>query len=267
MHLLGGPGSTNMVTGAAVATTNRRPCCCCRATSSPTASAPGAARAGAPAQVGRQGQRRLRPLSRYFDALSPRDAVHRRCRVRCGCWPTRPSPVRSHRAAPGCPGRSPRVARGAFRQARLAGRPTVPEPRRAGSSRAGAPVRSPPPRHRRWRRLLLGGRPAAPPLSREDRYPGGRPRPARARSCGTIPMPSAARRRGAPPSPTRSPARPTSCSDRHPLQRLHHGVQDGVPEPDVRFVNLNIAGVDAAKHAGVSLVADAAGEDRGPPGR
>ena len=56
--------------------------------------------------------------------------------------------------------------------------------------------------------------------------------------------------------PDRGRGRPRD-RHRHPLERLHDGVQDGVPQPGVRFVNVNVADFDAAKHAGIRVVADA----------
>jgi len=45
--------------------------------------------------------------------------------------------------------------------------------------------------------------------------------------------------------------------DRHALFRFHNGFAHRLARPDVRFVNINVAGFDAAKHAGESVVADA----------
>jgi len=39
--------------------------------------------------------------------------------------------------------------------------------------------------------------------------------------------------------------------------RFHNGFAHRFARPDVRFVNINVAGFDAAKHAGESVVADA----------
>ena len=92
-----------------------------------------------------------------------------------------------------------------------------------------------------------------PPASRSPTL-----RPARAASGGITRRPSAG---SVPPdlrSPTRWPGRPTWCigigtrySDFTTASRT------AFQNPDVRFVNLNVTALDAAKHSGVMLVADA----------
>ena len=83
-------------------------------------------------------------------------------------------------------------------------------------------------------------------------------RRARARWPGITPVPSAASARPARRWPTRWPARPTSCSaigTRY--SDFTTASRTAFANPAVRFVNLNVAAFDAGKHAGVALVADA----------
>ena len=120
-----GPGSTNMLTGAALATTNRHPgAAAAQRHLRHAGRQPGAAGAGAAHRLRHLGQRRVPPAVAVLrPGVAPRAAArrparrdaraHRPGRDRCG----------HDRAAAGRAGRGARLARGAVRQAGLARRP------------------------------------------------------------------------------------------------------------------------------------------------
>ena len=91
-----GPGSTNMLTGAALATTNRIPVLLLPSDIFATrVGQPGAAGAGAPDRLRRVGQRRLpAAVAVLRPGVAARAAAGARCSARCGCSPTRPRPAR-----------------------------------------------------------------------------------------------------------------------------------------------------------------------------
>ena len=153
-----GPGSTNMVTGAALATINRMPVLLLPAdTFADRAPHPGAAGARAPVRRRRHGQRRL-PAG--LEVLRPdqpsRAAAVGAPRRRCGCSPTRSRPARSRRAAAGRAGRGPRLAGRALRAGGSGTSPgRCPRPRRSRARGGRDPFGQAAARRRRRRRRLL----------------------------------------------------------------------------------------------------------------
>ena len=91
-----GPGSTNMLTGAAVATTNRQPVLLLPSDIFATrVGSPVLQELEHPTGYDVQASDAFRPLSRFFERVwRPGDAAARRCSARCGCSPTRPRPAR-----------------------------------------------------------------------------------------------------------------------------------------------------------------------------
>ena len=70
--------------------------------------------------------------------------------------------------------------------------------------------------------------------------------------------PSAPSGRPAPPRPTRWPPRPTWSSESAPATAISpRASRTAFNNPDVRFVNINVASLDSVKQGGVSVVADA----------
>ena len=257
-----GPGATNMVTGAALATVNRLP----------VLLLPGdvfASRRPDPVlqqledAVGRRrlGQRLLPARSRATSTGSggpsrSMPAALQAMRVLVNQAETGavtlafPQDVQAE--AYDYPDGLPREARLAH-PAAAAGRGVARACGRADPRREAAADR-----RRRRRHLLRGDRRAAAPL-RADRDPGRRDagrqglaalRPSlgarRDRRDGDVRR-EPDRRRGRPRDRRSAPAGATS----RPPRRRPSAI------PDVRFVNVNIADFDAAKHAGVALVGDA----------
>ena len=134
----------------------------------------------------------------------------------------------------------------------------VPEP--AALARAAAAIRAAEAATahlRRWSPLQRGDRCAA--AVRGSHRDPGRGHPGR-QGRDLLGSPAGCRRSGLDRVARRQrpgPGRRRGHRRRHQVQRLHHRLQDGIPEPGRPFVNLNVTGLDAAKHAGVMLVADA----------
>ncbi len=258
-----GPGSTNMVTGAALATINRLPVLLLASDTFATRrSAPVLQELEAPYGRGRDRQRRLpagvallRPgRARRAAALRPalgdagadrpggdRRGHARRCRRTCR---PRPTTGRSScsRSAPGTsPGRRPRRAR-------------IADGCRAGPRRPRRPMIV-----AGGGRALLRRRGGAARAVRGHRDPGGRDaRPARAR-CRT-----GTRRRWAPsarpgrPPPTPGPRGRRGDRGRHPLERLHHRVADRLRRSRACGSSTSTSPASTpGKQSGLSVVADA----------
>ena len=206
------------------------------------------------------GQRRLPPVVALLrPGRPPRAAARRAARRDAGARRPGRDRCRHDLAAAGRAGRGLRLAGRALRRARLARRPPAGRGRRgsrrsrmpcappavpSSSPAAGSTTPAPRTRSRRSRR-----RPASP---------SPRPRPARARCCTATRSSSVPSGRPAPRPRTSWPARPTSSS-----ASARAGPTSPRPReppsatPSVRFVSLNVAGFDAGKHSGLSLVADA----------
>ena len=245
-----GPAATNMVTGAALATINRLP----------VLLLPGDTFAGrAPHPVLQQLEAPhdgtitvndcFRPVTRYFDRITrPEqlvDAALAALRVLtdpaetgavCLALPedvqTEVVEVRPP-SSPSAPGPLPAAAR----------------PGGAGSRGCAGPRGAPPaPRGRRRRGLRRGDRGAAR-VRRRDGHPGRRDPGGARRAPSAHPSRSARSARPAPRRRTPGGGGGPGDRRRYPLERLHDGVEVGVPDPGVRFVNVNVAALDAAKHA------------------
>ena len=208
-----GPGSTNMLTGAALATINRIPVLLLPSDIFATrVGSPVLQELEQPYGYDVSVNDAFRPLSRFFDRVwRPEQLPAGAARRDAGAH--RPGGDRRghHRPAAGRAGRGARLAGGAVRQAGVAHRP------RRCPSRRRWPARSPPSAsraaaaaRRRRRGHLQPRRPrrcAASPRRPASRSPT--PRPARARSAGTTRRPWAGSGRPGRRSPTRWPATPT----------------------------------------------------------
>ena len=253
-----GPGATNMVTGAALATINRLP----------VLLLPGdifATRRRQPGAAGARGPD-ARSTSRSTTRFKPGVALLRPHQpARAARLPAAGRDARAHRpggdrrgharAAAGRAGRGVRLAGGAVRAARLARPPRRrPSPTRWREAADAAARRAAPADRRRRRHDLRRGdrtRCAASPRRPASRSP--RRRPARARwpttirrSLGAIGATGTTAANAHRPRGRRHPRR------RHALERLHDRVAHRCSPTDVRFVNLNVASVDAFKHAGAA---------------
>ena len=257
-----GPGSANMLTGAALATTNRIPVLLLASDIFATrVGSPVLQELELPSGYDISVNDAFRPLSRFFDRVwrpeqlpaallgamrvlaDPAEtgavtlALPQDVQAEAHDWPEElfadrvwhvPRPV----PEPAALARAVAVIRSARRPLLVAGGGVIYSEATAAAAR-GSP---------------------RPPASRSPTR-----RRARARSAGTT------RRRSAASGPPGSPVANALARDAdlvigvgHPLQRLHHGVAHRVPEPRraVRQPQRRRA-LDAAKHAGVMLVADA----------
>ena len=250
-----GPGSTNMLTGAALATINRIPVLLLPSgTFATRVSAPVLQELELPYAADVTVNDAFRPLSRFFDRVSRPEQLPS---ALLGAMRVLTDPVETGR-------RDDLAAAGrAGRGLRLAGRALRASASGASPARCPRPSTSPMPRRssaRPQRPLVVAGGGvhysrrrggAAPRSARRPASPSARRRPARA------PCRTATRRRWAPSArparrpPTRSPPRPTSSSASarggatSPPRRGRAFQDDGV-----RFVNVNVARFDAGKHAG-----------------
>ena len=250
-----GPGATNMVTGAALATINRLPVLLLPGDIFATrVGEPGAAGARGPALARRLGQRRLPARVALLRPHQPARAAARRALlaamrvltdpVETGAvtlalpqdvqaeaydWPEelferRVWHVRRPPAEPGALAEAAALLRGARRPLIVAGGGAIYAERDRRAARARRGDRDP--------RRRDAGRQGLAAL----RPPAG----ASARSAPP-----------APPPPTRSRARPTWCSASAPAGATSRPPRGSVfAEPGVRFVNLNVAPVDAHKQSG-----------------
>ena len=258
-----GPGSTNMLTGAALATINRLPVLLLPSgTFADPGRRPGAPGARAAVRRRRHRQRRVPPA--VASSSTEVDRPEQLPSALLGAMRVLTDPVETGAvddlAAAGRPGRGVRLAGGALRRARLA--------RRAAAGRAGADRRRRRTSSASARRPLVvagggvhysGAEDALRAFCEATGIPVGETQAGK----GSLPArPPAARwarsARPAPPPPTPSPARPTSSSASAP------GGPTSPPPPappssdaGVRFVNINVAAFDAGKHSGLSVVADA----------
>ena len=256
-----GPGATNMVTGAALATINRLPVLLLPGDTFATRTPhPVLQQLEAPHDAQPVGQR----LPAAGVALLRARRAPRAARARRAGGDARPHrPGRDGRrhagAARGRADRGLRGARGVPGAAHVDGLPPAAGARGAGARRRSRARRAAPADRRRRRRHLQRGHGRAARAGRRDRHPGGRDagRPRRA----ALRASALARRGRAPPAPRRPtgwPAMPTSSS-----AWGRAGATSPPPRsrpsriPGVRFVNVNVAAFDAAKHSGLPLVADA----------
>ena len=139
-----GPGATNLVTGAATATVNRLPVLLLPSDTFATRrQGPGAAGARAPARGGPDGQRRLRPVSRFFDRIARPEQLLDRA---AGGDARAARPGRDRRgdavAAPGRPGARRTTSRPRF-FGRATWRVAAARPRPASSRRGRGAARAP----------------------------------------------------------------------------------------------------------------------------
>ena len=209
-----GPGSTNLLTGAATATVNRVPVLLLPSdTFANRRQGPVMQALEHPLEADLTVNDAFRPLSAFFDRITrPEQLID--LAARGDARP--PRPVRDGRGdalpAPGRPVRGLRLPHGALRAAHLAGH--TPASRRFGAARSGggAARLGAPAADCGWRGALLGGRSASWPSSRRPsgspwrRRPPGRARcrAARSRWAGSVSR--------APARRMRLPARRTWCS-------------------------------------------------------
>ena len=253
-----GPGATNMVTGAALATINRLPVLLLPGDIFATRAAePGAAGARGPALARRLGQRRLPARVALLRPHQPARAAAVRP-ARGDARADRPGRDRRRHARPppGRPGRGLRLAGGAVRAARLARPPAAARARRAGRGR-GAAARRPQAADRRRRRRR--STPSATDALRELAEATGIPVAETQAGKGSLPYdhPQAVGAIGATGTTAANAlAREadvvlgvgTRWSDFTTASRTLFA------EPGVRFVNLNVAPVDAHKQSALALV-------------
>ena len=256
-----GPGSANMLTGAALATTNRIPVLLLASDIFATrVGSPVLQELELPSGYDVSVNDAFRPLSRFFDRVWRPEQLPA---AMLGAMRVLTDPAETGAVTIALPQDVQAEAHDwpeelFAKRVWYIPRP-VPEP--AALDRAVAVLRS-------ARRPLIvagggvhlqrGDRGAAPASPRPPASRSPTRRPARGRCCGITRRPSA---ESVPPAlrwPTRSPGRPTWCigigtrySDFTTASRT------AFQNPDVRFVNLNVTALDAAKHSGVMLVADA----------
>ena len=253
-----GPGATNMVTGAALATINRLPVLLLPGDMFATRVAePGAAGARGPASLRRLGQRRVPAgVALLRPDQPPRAARRRRCSA---AMRVLTDPAETGAVTLALPQDVQAEAydwpEELFERARLA--------RRAGRRREPAALAGPPSCCAAARRPLIvagggvdlrrGDRRAAR-ARRGDRHPGRRD--AGRQGLAALRPPAVARRDRRHRHDGRQRARPRGrrrARRRHALERLHDRVaQRCSPTDGVRFVNLNVARVRRAKHAGLA---------------
>ena len=229
-----GPGSTNMLTGAALATINRLPVLLLPSDTFATrVSAPVLQELELPHDNEMTVNDAFKPLSRFFDRVwrpeqlpvgaARRDAgAHRPGRDRRG----------HHRDAAGRAGRGVRLAGIAVRRTDLAHRPPAAGALGDRQGRRGHPVGAAPTDRRRRRRHLLRRQRRAGGVRRADRHPGvgdaGRQgltalRPPAVGRCDRLDRHDRRQRAGG-----RGRRRDRN---RHPLQRLHQRVAHRVQQP------------------------------------
>ena len=227
-----GPGATNMVTGAALATVNRIPVLLLPGdVFADQGGQPAAAGTRGPAHPGRVGERLPAPgVAVLRPHLAARAASRRPAAGHAGA--DRPGRDRGgdDRAPPGHRGRGVRLAAGAVRRPGVA-HPAA-APRAAGPGRGGGgdpPVAAAAAGGRRRRALQRRHRGAARPRG-ADRHPGRRD-PGRQRRAALRPPGGARRdRRHRNHGRQRHRARGgPRHRRRHPVERLHHGLQQPVP--------------------------------------
>ena len=207
-----GPGSTNMVTGAALATINRLPVLLLPSDTFATRAAePGAAGARGARRRGRVGQRRLPPgVPLLRSGVAARAAA--RGAPRGDASADRPGADRrgDPRSAAGRADRGVRLAGRAVRQAGVARAPSAARPGRSREGDRAGPLGPPAAGRGRRRRRLQRGHRGPARFRRGDRDPGrGDPgrqgvdalRPSAGTGCD--------RQHGLPRPPTRSPGPPT----------------------------------------------------------
>ena len=208
-----GPGSTNMLTGAALATTNRIPVLLLPSDIFATrVASPVLQELEQPYGYDVSVNDAFRPLSKFFDRVWRPEQLPA---ALLGAMRVLTDPAETGAVTIALPqdvqAEAVRLARGALRQARVAHRPPGARARRAGAGGRDHPRREAPARRRGRRRALLRRHRRA--AARSPRPPASRsatPRRARARCCGTTRRPSAASAPPARRSPTRWPAKPTS---------------------------------------------------------
>ena len=186
-----GPGSTNMLTGAALATTNRIPVLLLPSDIFATrVAAPVLQELELPGRVGHLGERRVpAAVAVLRPGVAPRAAAGRPAGGDAGV--DRPGRDRSGDGgvAAGRAGRGPRLARGAVRRTGVAHPPPGARAGRAGPRGGGDPRRAGAAGHRRVVGCTTARRP--PRCARSPRPPAYRwptPRPARAPSCWDHPQ-------------------------------------------------------------------------------
>ena len=193
----------------------------------------GAPAARGAARRGPHGQRRFQARLQVLGQDQPPRADHPRGpRRHARPYEPRRDGRRDPRPAPGRPGRGLRLPRGVFRAARVARRAAVAG--RGGARAGGGPDPGFQAAHDRLRRRrhLLGGDGDAARLRRTDRHP--RRRDPGGQGLDALRPPARARGRRRHRHLRRQPGRPRrgpGYRGRHPLERLHHRLEDRLPEP------------------------------------
>ena len=251
-----GPGATNMVTGAALATINRLPVLLLPGDVFATRVAnPVLQELEDPRSPRRVGQRRFRPVSRFFDRVSRPEQLPA---ALLGAMRVLTDPAETGAVTLALPqdvqAEALRLAGGAVRAAGLArGRARCPSrPRWPGRPSVLRSARTAADRRRRRRHLLRGRRtrcaafaeatgiPVAETQAGKGALPYDHPQPVGARRRHRHHRGQRAGPRGRRGASASAPATATSPPPRAPPS----------PHAGVRFVNLNVAAFDAAKHAG-----------------
>ena len=203
------------------------------------------------ASPGRERQRRVpAAVAVLRPHRAARAAPRPRCPGACGCSPTPPRRARSRSryrrtsrprrstSPPSCSRSAPGTSAGHVPSRGPGARPSLIR---------GAPAAAD--RRRRRVRYSQADR-GAPRVRRGHGHPGGGD-PGRQGLARRRP-PAGPRRRSARPGPSAANAcaarRRRRHRHRHPVQRLHDRIAHRVPDPDVRFVNINVAAFDAYKH-------------------
>ena len=255
-----GPGSTNMITGAAAATINRLPVLLLPSDYYATRhQGPVLQQLEHPVSADVSVNDCFRPVSRFFDRITRPEqiltALPEAMRVLTDPAETGavtialPQDVQAH--AYDYPAHF-------FRERRLARR--APAARSRADSRGGRAARRSPAAGdpRRRRRALLGSvAPSSRSSPRRSASPWARPSPARGRCATPRRWPWAASAwRGRAPGHDRRAGRPGDLR-RHAVDRLHHRLAVVLPAPGVRFVSINVCGHDAYKQGALPILADA----------